>query len=164
MSGIELLNVQSVLDEAFWRIQSHWFVFFVEPFVFLRKNTNRHRCKQSGCVFSLPDTSQSKSVVLDLYDSVQWGMKCVWVFSIVVISCWCGLCTSIFFLVYWKIVRNNDEYPKLSIDTEGHLGQWEMISCWYGLGKWINTRLDLIPTIYFQLQFWSRWSVSQDEY
>ena len=47
--------------------------------------------------------------------------------SIVDFSCCCGLCTSIFFRVYWKAVRNNDEYPNLSIDTEDHLGLWETI-------------------------------------
>ena len=125
---MELLIVQSVFDEAFWGFRSHWFVFFVEPFVFLRKNTNRRRCMQSGCVFSSLDTSQPKSVVSDLCDSVRWEKKCVWVFSIVVISCWCGLCTSIFFRVCWKTVKNNDEYPNLSIDTEDHLGLWETIS------------------------------------
>ena len=118
MSRMELLIVQSVFDEFFWRFRSHWFVFFVEPFVFLRRNTNRRRCMQSGCVFSLPDTSQPKSFVLDLYDSVRWEKKCVWVFSIVDMSCWCGLCTSISFQVYEKAVRNNDEYPNLSIDNE----------------------------------------------
>ena len=130
--------VQSVLDEAFWRVRSHLFVFFVEPFVFLRKNTNTHRCMRSGCVFSLPDTSQPKSVVLDLYDSVQWGKKYVWVFSIVGMSCWCGLCTSIFFRVCWKVVRNNDEYPNLSIGIEDHLGQLKTI-----LGGWFLFGMDL---------------------
>ena len=94
---MEFLIVQSVFDEFFWRIQSYWFVFFVELFVSLRKNTNKRRCMRSGCVFSSLDTSQPKSVVSDLCDSVRWEKKCVWVFSIVVISCWCGLYTSIFF-------------------------------------------------------------------
>ena len=44
-----------------------------------------------------------------------------------VFRCWCGLCTSIFFRVYWKTVKNNDEYPNLSIGIEDHLGLLEMI-------------------------------------
>ena len=120
------LIVQSVFYESFWRVQSHWLVFVVELFVFWQKNTNWHRYMLSGCVSFLLDISQSKSVVLDLCDSHRWGKKCVWVFSIVGMSCWCGWCTSICFLVYEKAVRNNDEYPNLSIDNEDHPDLWRM--------------------------------------